>query len=224
MHKSGSTNQSMMRRSAPAAPIVARRLSLPYKKLPTLLPKPTVAERKLHTHIPGPNAATSVHRIASQNVVVSSAASVRPLPDLKKGITVAKPIKSIATVTKSPMPPPSSNSLISTSTSALASTSIVTNPIPISKVTPPTVISRRQTWKATSQNKRPVEIATSFKTYSNASAMPIKTTMPVISKVQSLDRTSSLATNGTQNTINRPGNVRNSSSQEPNKSSTSNNM
>lgn len=96
LHRANAENQSMIRRSAP---IAARRMSLPYTtKLPKLLPKPNIVKRvPSTTQIHGPNGGLiNVHRINSQNLVLTSAPSsssspsaltkptLRPVPGLNK--------------------------------------------------------------------------------------------------------------------------------------------
>lgn len=93
LHRANAENQSMIRRSAP---IATRRLSLPYARLPRLLPKPNIVKRAPPTQINGPNGLINVHRIGAQNIVLSSAASpstpasvtpkptLRPVPGLNK--------------------------------------------------------------------------------------------------------------------------------------------
>lgn len=82
LHRANAENQSMIRRSAP---IAARRLSLPYTKLPKLLPKPNIVKQVSSGQINGPNGPINVHRIGAQNVVLTSAslASITPKPTLR---------------------------------------------------------------------------------------------------------------------------------------------
>lgn len=87
LHRANAENQSMIRR---CAPIQARRLSLPYARLPKLLPKPNIIKRMPSTQINGPNGLINVHRIGLQNIVLTSAtpstskATLRPVPGLNK--------------------------------------------------------------------------------------------------------------------------------------------
>lgn len=88
LHRANAENQSMIRRSAP---IATRRLSLPYARLPRLMPKPNIVKRVPSAQINGPNGLINVHRISSQNIVLSSASpsvtakpTLRPVPGLNK--------------------------------------------------------------------------------------------------------------------------------------------
>lgn len=173
----------MTQRSAPA-PVVARRLSLPYSRLPKLLPKPLIARRGAPTQINGPNGVINVHRIGSQNVVLSvptSKATHRPLPALNKVVTTIPTVTVQSTsVLRKSMPPPTTNTV--------QSIKVVTTPTATPTLVP---IKRGQITRLppTLKPAPRVQMKGQFKTYSrNSDGVLIESPVPVISKVHSIER------------------------------------
>lgn len=181
----------MTRRSASAAPVVARRLSLPFSRLPTLLPKP--AKRANPTQINGPNGTINVHRINSQNIVLTPTASaaikqgtIRPLPALNKVVTIANAAKPNATVVRRSMPPPSAVNSNNSSLNATISTPtlVPTKRLQVTRL-PPTLKPAPQMKTTTIQRALPT-----IKTYTkNSDGHFIEAKMPIISKLKSIERT-----------------------------------
>lgn len=211
LHKSGTTNQSMTRRSASAAPVVARRLSLPFSRLPTLLPKPTAAKRANPTQINGPNGVINVHRINSQNILLASTASgsamkqgtLRPLPGLNKVVTIANASKPVV---RRSMPPPTTANTNSTLNATISTPTLV--PVKRTQITrlPPTLKPAPQI------NAKLRRIEPAFKTCTKTpQATYITTKMPIISKVQGAERIISLENSSTPVTANFTENIHASS-------------
>lgn len=170
----------MTRRSAPA-PIAARRLSLPFSRLPTLLPKPSIAKRAPETQITGPNGVINVHRINAQNVVLSSAktpkGTLRPLPALNKVGTISTAKATNQIVLRKSMPPPTKN---------------IVQPAKVLTQTPTIVSIKRSQIARLPPTLKPaprIQLNGPFKTYGKTpEGVYIESPMPVISKVLSIDR------------------------------------
>lgn len=206
LHRANAETQSMTRRSHQApGQIMARRLSLPYARLPKLLPKPNMEKPnmekpKLPNRINGPNGGMiNVHRI---NVVTpapstASKATLRPVPGLHKVVNalnatttngqpnVTKPKPNVVVLRKS-MPPPSTNPLKSMKVAA----SEVWVPVKRAQISrrPPTL------------TPAPRGIKLPVKTYSRSTD-----SWPVISRVQtiaSMDQNRTAPTMAKQSTQN----------------------
>ena len=199
LHRANAENQSMMRRSAP---IMARRLSLPYARLPKLLPKPSIAKRLPTTQINGPNGSLiNVHRIGSQNIVLSTATpsasasastsasilpkqTIRPVPGLNKVINSSNmvmkngqqivPKQNLVLIRKSMRPPESSAQPSAPNTLKAIKVSTKTAWVPIR----PAQITRMPP----ALTPAPKGIKLPVKTYSKN-----KDGLPVISQVRSID-------------------------------------
>lgn len=104
--------QSMTQRSAP---IVGRRLSLPYARLPTLIPKPGVLKRVNTSIVNGQQLTTKIQRINNGNSgTIMIKRNQRPVPGLNKVINIPiqnnvnanATIQPIVSVLRKSMPPP----------------------------------------------------------------------------------------------------------------------
>lgn len=90
LHKQNAENHSMTRRSAP---IIARRLSLPYSRLPPLIPKPNLLNRSIPTQVNNQIVANKIQHSGALNGMTLK----RPIPTLNEvyafvspGVTKAK--------------------------------------------------------------------------------------------------------------------------------------
>ncbi|XP_055313503.1 uncharacterized protein LOC129574899 [Sitodiplosis mosellana] len=122
LHKKNADNHSMTRRSAP---VIARRLSLPYSKLPPLLPKPNiqVLKRPNPVQMNSVNVANKLQRISLPNGRLTpvstaraniNATAKRPVPALTKVNVVPNPqfvAKGNVSVLRKSMPSPQMNKL-----------------------------------------------------------------------------------------------------------------
>lgn len=104
LHRANAENQSMIRRITPAS-IMNRRLSLPYSRLPKLLPKPDIVKAAPSPQTNALNGGLiNVHRIGHQNLFATASSSshsassastvtntpkatLRPLPGLTKVVS-----------------------------------------------------------------------------------------------------------------------------------------
>lgn len=191
LHKSKLDNQSMTRRSAS---IVARRLSLPYDKLPKLIPKPSIVKKLDQAQISGPNGVKIVQRtnysnggIASPltNTSVTAKTAQRPVPALNKvnmvnvnnssGKKIA--VTNVSMLRKS-MPPPL----------ALTKSANATAQTPVNAVSQRLIPVRAIQVKNLPPNLKPVprtQSNSALKTYARDSKiLHVDANMPIISRVQ----------------------------------------
>lgn len=189
LHKSKLDNQSMTRRSAS---IVARRLSLPYDKLPKLIPKPSIVKKLDQAQISGPNSVKIVQRTNNSNrgisspltnTLITAKTAQRPVPALNKVNMVnvnnssGKKI-AVTNVLRKSMPPPlafskSANTTAQTPVNAVSRRLIPVRAIQVKNL-PPHVkpVPRTQSNSA-------------LKTYARDSKiLQVDPNMPIISRVQ----------------------------------------
>lgn len=176
LHKKKMDNQKNSIRSAP---IIGRRLSLPYAKLPPLIPKPNILKRVNPTELRNLQLANKMQRLSVTNIVVSPVpttstvtatikANLRPVPALNKMISVASSTNTVQSIVKKALPVNLSSSTANVSSGKL----IPVKAIQISRL-PPTLKPRpqQQTTTASSTNSKLNRIGY------------IDTQMPIITKI-----------------------------------------
>lgn len=118
MHKQNADNHSMSRRSAP---VIARRLSLPYSKLPPLAPKPNILKRTIPIQVDDVHVAGKLQRLSLPNGAVASGSKTvvniigkRPVPALTKVNVISNSqivSKGDVSILRKSMPPMHANKL-----------------------------------------------------------------------------------------------------------------
>lgn len=199
LHKQNANIQSMTQRST--APVIARRLSMPFSRLPPLIPKPNMLKRPNATQQDNLNVANKVPRLSVPNGSVSAVKSdtmttkitVRPIPALEKVYNMINsqfvPVAN-ATLLRNSMPPPLTNRTQLQTVTRIDPTKLTTiskvRPAHITRLPPTLKPAPRPQPKPQPQPLHQTQLKSiAMKTYAKLQpAIKIETKLPIINSVQ----------------------------------------